>query len=137
MTVFHRIPLAGLAIAPSFLLGCAGNPSLICNLKVEIQVSPASAVVNHAAAPPANQIQFSGFAVPTAPSGCPIPDWVAGIPATWSNPDPAAIRISSANDATNGTAVCIAPTNGAVTLTGTFTETLPSPVTKTVQLTCD
>jgi hypothetical protein len=63
--------------------------------------------------------------------------------AAWTNPDPINIQISSANDATNGTAVCKGPTNGAVTLTGTFAAVaggtagngLPQTI-ETVQLTC-
>jgi hypothetical protein len=56
---------------------------------------------------------------------------------TWSNPDPVDITISSANDSTNGTALCKAPTNGAVTLTGAFPIGSPNPNMKSVQLTCE
>lgn len=66
-----------------------------------------------------------------------FPQVVAREYATWSNPDPAAIQISSADDLTNGTAVCKAPTDGPVTLTGTFSQMVSGPATKTVQLTCN
>lgn len=109
-----------------------------CSLSETVRVTPLSATVNHAAAPPANQIQFVASAAPTAPPGCPVPAWVVRVYGTWSNPDPTAIQISSANDSTNGTALCKLPTNGPVTLTGTFSQqTVSNPATETVQLTCN
>jgi len=84
-----------------------------------------------------DDVQFAGIAYPTAPAGCPIPQWEDLDYGVWSNPEPNEIQISSADDSTNGTAVCVAPTNGPVTLTGTFSLYLASPVTKTVQLTCN
>ena len=129
--------LAVLLAAEAVLLGCSGNPQLSCTGSVQIAVNPASATISHTATPPANQVQFVATARPTAPEGCPIPQWIAIVYGTWSNPDPTDITISSANDSTNGTAVCKLPTNGAVTLTGTFTQMVSTPVTKTVQLTCN
>lgn len=129
--------LAGLLAAVTADCGCGGKPSLSCSINTVISVNPTSAVVNHAASPPGNQVQFGAIASPTAPDGCPVPQWLANVYGTWSNPDPTAITISSANDATNGTAVCKAATNGPVTLTGTFTQLVPTPVTRTVQLTCN
>lgn len=138
MRVLHRTEeIAGLFAALAVLSGCGGNGSMSCNLTTEITVSPTSATVNHAAAPPANQTQFLGTAAPTAAAGCPVPQWIAREHPTWSNPDPTDIQISSTNDLTNGTAICKAPTAGPVTLTGTFTELVSSPVTRTVQLTCN
>ena len=127
----------GLFGALTFISGCAAMSPAPCSITVEVTVSPASATVNHAAVSPANQVQFVGTALPTAPPGCAVPAWVAIDHAQWTNPDPSAIQISSANDSSNGTAVCKAPTNGAVTLTGTFTQLVSSPVTKSVQLTCE
>jgi hypothetical protein len=107
---------------------------------VEVTVAPLSAIADHSAAPPGNQVQFIATAAPVAPPGCPLPEWMARVYAAWSNPDPADITISSANDSTNGMATCKAPTRGAVTLTGTFSS-VPlnpnQPVTKSVQLTCE
>ncbi|MGA9063208.1 MAG: hypothetical protein WB341_16295 [Terracidiphilus sp.] len=140
MRTFARAhEFCGLFLALAFVCGCGGNGTVgdNCNLSTEITVAPTSATVNHAAAPPANQVQFVGSAAPTAPPGCPIPAWVAIVYGTWSNPDPDDIQISSVDNSTNGTAVCLAPTNGAVTLTGSFTQIVSSPVTKSVQLTCD
>ncbi len=129
--------LAAQLVVALYLCGCGGKPTTNCEISVVIAVSPTSAVANHAASPPGNQVQFIATASPTAPPGCAVPTWIAKAYGTWANPDPIAIQISSANDATNGTAVCKAATNGAVTLTGTFTQLVPAPVTKTVQLTCN
>ena len=108
-----------------------------CNYSTVIGVSPTSATVNQAAAPPGNQVQFIAFAHETASGpGCAIPQSEVLVYGTWSNPDPQDIQISSANDSTNGTAVCKAPTTGAVTLTVTFTQFTMTPATKSVQLTC-
>jgi hypothetical protein len=134
-------PAAALMLSLGAVCGCGGKSIMAgaCSNSVEVIVSPTSATANHTAAPPANQAQFIGVAHPTAsPPGCPVPEWVALSYGTWSNPDPSAIQISSANNSTNGTAVCLAPTSGAVTLTGTFTQSpLTTPATVSVQLTCE
>ena len=133
---------AGLAAILVAVCGCAGNGTFgNCTLYSVVNVSPTSATVNHAAAPPANQVQFVGTGTYAAQgSHCAIPElaWIAY--GTWSNPDPTDIQISSADNFTNGTAVCLAATNGAVTLTGTFPATGlggAQSVTQSVQLTCE
>jgi hypothetical protein len=138
-TVIRAGLLGGFFGGVALVSGCGADSNSIgeCSITVVVTVSPPSATVNHAAAPPGNQVQFVGTAAPTAPQGCPVPEWVAIDYATWTNPDPTDIQISSANDSTNGTAVCKAYTNGPVTLTGTFTQLVSSPVTKSVQLTCE
>jgi hypothetical protein len=138
MRTFIRVGLITVFLAVAVLLcGCGGNSQISCAGSVTITVSPTSATANHAAMPQANQVQFIAVGQPTAPPGCPIPEWVATVYGTWSNPDPTDVMISSANDPTNGTAVCLAPTNGAMTLTGTFSQLVTTPVTKSVQLTCE
>jgi hypothetical protein len=139
MRTFIRADLAvGFFVAITALCGCGGNPATKCDEVTVISVNPTSATVNHAATPPANQVQFVANAQPYSDQpGCAVPDWIAIVYGTWSNPDPTDIQISSALDNTNGTAVCKSATNGAVTLTGTFSELVPAPVTKTVQLTCN
>ena len=129
--------LVGLFAETMGSCGCGEKPSANCTLSVVISVSPTSAVANHTAAPPGNQVQFVAMAAPTAPAGCAVPLWIARVYGTWSNPDPAAITISSASDATNGIAICKAATNGAVPLTGTFTQLAPAPVTEVAQFTCN
>ncbi len=133
-------PLAGLAAILAVVCGCAGNGTIgDCTLYTVITVNPTSATANHAAAPPANQVQFigtGGYAGTGSHCAIPALSWIAY--ATWTNPDPADIQISSAQNSTNGTAVCLAPTNDAVTLTGTFPAIEPSQsVTQSVQLTCE
>ena len=135
---------ASFLAAPSLMAaicGCAaGAGTANCSLTTVITVNPTVATVSHAATPPANQVQFigaGGYAAPSGSVNCAVPAvaWIEY--GTWTNPDPDDIQISSASDNTNGTAVCEKATSGPVTLTGTFTDRLPAPVTKTVQLTCN
>jgi hypothetical protein len=141
-TSIRAVFLAGLLSAIPAVIGCGGNGAIAvkCSLDTVITVSPPSATVNHAAAPPGNQVQFVAVGRYAAPPGsdCAVPAlaWLAY--GTWSNPDPTAIQISSANDSTNGTAVCLAPTNGPVTLTGSFPiGANPPAAVQSVQLTCN
>lgn len=135
-TIIRANLIVGLLVAITVVCGCAGNASIGCSDSIVLTVSPSSATADHSAAPPGNQVQFIGVVRYTAPPGCAAPALAVIAFATWSNPDSADIAISSANDSTNGTAVCKAPTNGAVTLTGAFSIGSPSPTTKSVQLTC-
>ncbi len=140
MRTFIRAGLIfGLLVVITSVYGCGGNPATSCQNSVVITVNPTSATVNHAAAPPGNQVQFIAVGRYAAAPGCAAPQlaWIAY--GNWSNPDPIDITISSANDSTNGTAVCKAPTNGSVTLTGAFTESVtpPQSVNQSVQLACE
>jgi hypothetical protein len=123
--------LAGCSV---FLAGC-GVASPSCTLTDILEVSPSTATANHSAAPPGNQQQFSAVIQPTGPPGCPIPQYVAEAFPVWTNPDPLAISISSAQNQTNGLATCLTATDGAVTLTATVGSG-QSTQTKTVSLTC-
>jgi hypothetical protein len=127
--------LLALAGVCALLSGCAvGGNGSECALGYDFSTSPASATADHAAAPPGNQQQFTSGLAPTAPAGCPVPQWVARVDPAWSSSDPIDIQISSADDATNGTAVCLGPTDGAATLTATFvyaSQTLTSKSTLT------
>jgi hypothetical protein len=92
-----------------------------------VEVSPLNGSAEHTAPAPGNQVHFQGIGRATAsPSSCPVPALAVLEYAAWSNPDPADIQISSANNATNGLATCLNATNGAVLLTGTFA---PMPAT--------
>jgi len=109
--------------------GCgASTPSVSCSYAYNVVVSPVNGSADHMALAPGNQIQFEGVGYGTAsPSSCPAPTDLRRLEyAAWLNPDTADIQISSANDATNGTAICLNATKGAVTLTGTF-----APITAT------
>jgi hypothetical protein len=132
----------GLLVVSAMACGCGGPGMGNCgSYGWVVNVAPLSATVNHSAAPPANQVQFIGAATPApAGPGCAVPALSVRLYAAWTNPDPADITISSANDSTNGTALCKEPTNGAVTLTGAFSSAPGSgnsAVTKTVQLICE
>lgn len=141
-----RLPLLITALATTALTTGCGSSSGggSCAVTYPLRVTPRTATVDSSTKPPANQVQFTGIAVATAPPGCPVPQLARAEYAAWTNPDPAAIQISSAGDSTNGTAVCLGPTHGAVTLTGLFTPaspgvppgTGPDAQSATVQLTC-
>jgi hypothetical protein len=123
--------LAGCSV---FLAGC-GAASPDCTLSYVLEVSPATATANHSAAPPGNQQQFRALSQPTAGPGCAIPAYGVEALPVWTNPDPLAISISSAQNQTNGLATCLTATDGAVTLTATV-GTGQTAQTKTVSLTC-
>ncbi len=134
--------LVAVASALFGLLGCGGSSSRNCGYYFQVTVTPQTATLDHMAASPANQIQFVGVGRATAPTGCPTPTDLERLEyATWSNPDPDDIQISSARDETNGTAVCLGQTKGPVTLAGTFTPiteagTSTDTSVNTVTLTC-
>jgi hypothetical protein len=115
--------------------GCAaspGNNPLGCT--TSISVSPATAVADHSAASPGNQVQFMGTSSESCTNGA-SPQVIARVYGAWTNPDPINIQISSANDVTNGTAICKGATSGAVALTDTVVQGT-STVAKQVSLTC-
>lgn len=140
--------LSGILISCCYvpLLGCGGTSiKQDCGIYWILTVTPSSATVDHNAKSPLNQVQFVGVARATAPPGCPRPADLERLEyASWSNPDPTDIQISSANDSTNGTAICLNATHGPVTLTGTFAPiTVNGPAgggtdktVKSVTLTC-
>ena len=123
-----------LAMAALMLTGCAAvvaGPN--CALAGEtFKVGPALGMADHMAVPPGNQQQFTVTAAQTAPIGCPVSTAVVLLHATWANPDPTDVSISSANDATNGLATCLGATTSPVVLTASFTlgiDTGTTPVT--------
>lgn len=131
-------------------VGCGVGPSPTCTPKPYLTVSPIDATVDHTAAPPQNQVQFitteSENFYTSSGQFCAVPAVVSIAHPVWTNPQPQAISISSANDQTNGLAVCTAATSGPVTLTGTVNGALGqgaggdipvTPLTITVQLVCN
>ncbi len=103
-----------------------------------MKVSPTSATADHTQASPANQVKFQATVAPTASPGCAVPNWIMTAAPTWTNPDPRDISIDSSSDtSTNGVATCLGATNGAVTLTASFTLGTNAPVTQTATLTCN
>ena len=117
------------------LVGC-GAASPGCVYTPVLSLGPVQATVSSAAKAPANQQVFTaGLGETATGTGCAIPAVIALVHPSWANPDPIHISISSADDATNGTAVCEGPTAGAVTLTALILFGATT-VTSSVQLTC-
>ena len=116
------------------LLGCGGKNTTMCKIN-SINVSPATATVNHAAAPPGNTQHFDAF-IASEPSGCAFA--LSNLPnATWSVSDPVNVSIANPPDPAFGTATCKAATAGAVTVTATVPAGDGTNVTNTASLTCN
>jgi hypothetical protein len=113
------LALAGLCVV---LTGCAvGSTGATCTPGDSFTTTPLTATADHLAAAPGNQQQFVSIIAPTdSPAGCPLPQWLLSAHPAWTSSDAIDIQISSANDATNGTAVCMGPTQGAATLKATY-----------------
>ncbi|SRR5579859_1734290 len=121
-------------LLPAALIGCGGKSAIICTIN-SISVSPATATVNHLAAPPGNTQQFSAFQA-SAPSGCSFQ--LSNLrTATWSVSDPVNVSISNVQDNTYGVATCKNATPGAVTVTATVPAGNGTNVTSTASLTCN
>jgi hypothetical protein len=130
----------GIVLTLSFLAtGCAVSPtSPVCTggsftLGAAPTATPPG-MPSHNDAPPGNQEKFNAELQPTAPAGCPVPEYIAIVDAQWTVSDPINVQISSAPDS-NGVATCAGTTTGAVTVTATYTQ---DGVTKsaTAPLTC-
>jgi hypothetical protein len=116
------------------LLGCGGKSTTVCKIN-SINVSPATATVNHAAAPPANTQHFDAF-IASEPSGCAF--ILSNLTtATWSVSDTTNISISNVHDATYGTATCKGATAGAATVTATVPAGDGTNVSNIASLTCN
>ena len=113
-------------------IGCGSSPCEVTALNI----SPSSATLNHAAAPPGNQMQFRAFA---NNGGClgPGAGTQAAASATWSSSDPINVPITDLQPNNYaGLATCVNPVNGPVTLTATSTssgKTLTGKTTVTCQ----
>ncbi|MDE1160838.1 MAG: hypothetical protein PW792_02705 [Acidobacteriaceae bacterium] len=120
--------------------GCAAvsSTTVDCTGSTIFSVSPTTATLDHLAPAVQNQVQFQGAITHSAVQGCAEPALAQIEYATWSNPDPKNIQISSSFDVTNGMASCLGATGTPVTLTGVFSKTsMATPDNKaTVTLTC-
>ena len=128
--------LIALSVCVLFLAGCGAVPAPQCDSSLQLRVTPATAAADHLAAPPGNQVQFSSVEGMGIVAGCPINALLRIARPVWTNPAPLDISISSAQDATNGTAVCLSSTSGPVTLTATDSTVTP-PLSGQVTLTCN
>jgi len=130
MRIFLSLLLAGILIT----LGCGGHtiPMDPCTV-VGLNVTPASATANHAAAAPANTASFgasSKFAGVCGSATAVLPV------ANWSVTDPS-VHLSPAQG-TSTTATCTAALAGPVTVTGTnATPVNGQTFTGTATLTCN
>jgi len=89
---------------------------------ITVQAGPASGAAppDHTAKPPANQEQFNAYTIADEGS-CRLPVPITPSRATWTVSDIGNVKISSAQDATNGLATCVRATAGPVTVTATVT----------------
>jgi len=89
--------------------GCGGTPQNSCNITAI--VTPSSAISDHLAAPPNNQVQFA--TVSNVSGNCPL---IADTLGTWSTTDPGNTSIDS-----NGLATCLGATTtpAAISNSGT------------------
>ena len=143
--VCRVIASLGLTAMLTALSGC-GDAGPRCMTGLAMGLSPASGMADHSMKSPLNQQHFQasvGVVLLQQGSGsCPIPQVVALVHPQWTNPDPAHLTISSADDSTNGLATCTGTTAGAVTLTATLPAgssplgTTTVPLTATTQVTC-
>lgn len=135
-TSLRNALLAGAALG--LLAGCGGGavPATCTFTGFAMIVSPAdpAAAPDHAASPPENQQRFNaGLGSPTGPEPCIFHPLYQMVPAQWTTSDPENVSISSALDATNGTATCLGTTRAAATVSATlteygFTETVSTPI---------
>ena len=125
-------PLVG-ALLCVFLASCGGDG---CKM-TDIVAQPANATADHNAASPGNTTQFFAHAV--VPGACSTAAVL--LQPDWSASDAVNVSISSAKDATNGTATCMNATAAPVTVTATLPASSPQSQGKTfvatAKLTCN
>jgi hypothetical protein len=127
--------LPALSTLGCFAISSCGGHTTTPSCKIlAINVSPATATVDHAAASPGNTQHFDAF-IAKVPPGC---EFITGniFDAAWSVSDPVNVSISNA-DPTRGTATCKAATAGAVTVTATKSQSDGTNVSNTASLTCN
>ena len=89
--------------------GCGGSPQNTCNITAI--VTPVSAISDHLAAPPNNQVQFA--TVSTVSGNCPL---IADTLGTWSTSAPGNTSIDS-----TGLATCLGATAAPATISNSGT----------------
>lgn len=90
-------------------IGCGGSPQNSCTITAI--VTPLSAISDHLAAPPDDQVQFA--TVSTVSGNCPL---IADTLGTWSTSDPGNTSISS-----TGLATCLGATAAPATISNSGT----------------
>jgi len=116
------------------LLGCGGKTATMCKITA-LNVSPATATVSHAAAPPANAQHFDAFQTAAA-AGCAFA--LSNLTtATWTVSDPVNVNIGATfSDPAFGTATCKNAMADAVTVTATVPAGDGTNASNTASLTC-
>lgn len=134
MRLQSRFLLALSTLGCFAISGCGGNTTTTGCKILAINVSPATATADHAAAPPGNTQHFDAF-IAKVPPGCAF---ITGniFDAVWSVSDPVNVSVSN-TDPTRGTATCKAATAGAATVTATADAGDGTRVTNTASLTCN
>ena len=129
---------AGFCLLYFFIMGCGGkSPTTPACKLIAINVSPASATINHSAAAPGNTQHFDAFASDSTPVlGC-FEALGSLQTATWSVSDNINVSVSNIHDSTFGTATCKAATSGAATITATVPVGDGTSVSNTASLTCN
>jgi len=90
-------------------IGCGGTPQNSCNITAI--VTPLSAIADHNAPSPGNQVQFSTSS--TVSGNCPL---IADTLGTWSTSDPGNTSISG-----TGLATCLGATTTPATISNSGT----------------
>ena len=111
------------------LLGCGTSSLPVCTLQgFKMLVRPSDPIYlthfpDHLAAPPGNQETFIAALGSTFGPGCVSNELYQPVHAMWTTSDPVNTSISSADDATNGVATCLAATApGGATISATLTS---------------
>ncbi|MBB5056226.1 hypothetical protein HDF16_000895 [Granulicella aggregans] len=129
--------------AVEVLTGCGAAAP--CTYTSAVTISPAVGAADHLAVAPGDQQQFSALSQrepTTASAGCAVPTAnptnVTKLTPAWTVSDSTNVKISSAQDATNGLATCIGTTKSTVTVTalGALTAGGATKALGTATLTC-
>lgn len=135
----HATLVVTLFAAVEVLTGCGAAAP--CTYTTGVTISPAVGAADHLAVAPGDQQQFFALShqEPAANStGCPVTDVIAKLTPTWTVSDTVNVKISSAQDSTNGLATCIGTTKSPVTVTalGVLTAGGTTQTLGTATLTC-
>jgi hypothetical protein len=142
---FHAVALSMMLLAAIELMTGCGAAARSCTYTNFPSVAPATATADHVAVAPGDQQQFSAFSQrepTTASAGCAVPTAnptnITKLTPAWTVSDSANVKISSAQDATNGLATCLGTTKSPVTITalGSTTPGGVSQILATATLTC-
>lgn len=113
-----------------FLISCGDDGCKTTGIAVQ----PTNATADHNAASPGNTAQFFAHVVT---HGACVTTAAPLLQPDWTTSDTVNVTISSAKDATNGTATCVQSTAAPVTVTASIPKTTTQNFTATAKLTCN